>query len=351
MSIRCAIVGCGLVAMEYAQTLSASSLVDLVSCSDIDIERARAFAIRHAIRAVATVDELDAELVVVLTPPAQHIEVASTAIRAGMSVYIEKPLALSSSDAAALLALAADHGALVGAAPDTFLAPPVQSAAEALTAGLIGEPVAAAAALLSPGPERWHPHPEPIYDLGPLLDMGPYYLTALIHLLGPVASVRGASTVTRPLRTKVSGDTFTSTVPTHVDALLQTCGEVPITVTTSFDVQGTTRPHLEIYGTGGTLVLPDPNFHQGVVRLRCRSETTWNFLAPAFPRVDVVGRGMGLLDLADALNNGGPAQATGDLALHVLQVIEAIARAAATGTYQVISNAADTPLPAKGPAR
>ncbi|MEU6408278.1 hypothetical protein [Microbispora sp. NPDC046933] len=168
------------------------------------------------------------------------------------------------------------------------------------------------AALPSPGPERWHPHPEPIYDLGPLLDMGPYYLTTLIHLLGPVTSVRGASAVTRPLRTKVSGDTFTSTTPTHVDALLQTADGASVTVTTSFDAQGTTR-HLEIYGTDGTLVLPDPNFHHGIVRLRHRGETTWDSLAPALPRVDVVGRGMGLLDLADALKDRARAQATGDL--------------------------------------
>ncbi|MCT9934939.1 Gfo/Idh/MocA family oxidoreductase [Planotetraspora sp. A-T 1434] len=351
MSIRCAIVGCGLVAEEYARTLKASSLVDLVSCSDIEAERAQAFAARHAIGEVASVDELDTELVVVLTPPALHVEVASAAIRAGMSVYIEKPLALSSSDAASLLALAADHGVLVGAAPDTFLAPPVQSAAQALATGLIGEPVAATAALLSPGPERWHPHPEPIYDLGPLLDMGPYYLTALIHLLNPITSVRGATTAIRPLRTKASGDTFTATAPTHVDALLQTADGVSVTVTTSFDVQGTTRPHLEVYGTEGTLVLPDPNFHHGVVRLRRRGEVTWDFLAPALSRFDVIGRGMGVLDLAGTLCGGGRGQATGDLALHVLQVIEAIGWAAATGTCQAVPNAAVTAARAKGPAR
>lgn len=351
MSIRCAIVGCGMVAEEYAQTLSASSLVELVSCFDVDVELAQAFAARNAIHAVASVDQLDAELVAVLTPPAQHVEVASAVVRAGMSVYVEKPLALSLSDAASLLALAAEHEVLVGAAPDTFLAPPVQSAVAALAAGLIGEPVAATAALLSPGPERWHPRPEPIYDLGPLLDMGPYYLATLIHLLGAVASVHGATAATRAPRTKVSGDAFTATAPTHIDALLETRSGVPITVTTSFDVQGTTRPHLEIYGTDGTLVLPDPNFHHGVVRLRRRGETTWESLTPALPRVNVIGRGMGVLDLADALRNGARGQATGDLALHVLSVIEAIGRAAATGTSQPVPDTADAPMPTKGPAR
>ncbi|WP_433496795.1 Gfo/Idh/MocA family protein [Sphaerimonospora sp. CA-214678] len=335
MSIRCAIVGCGLIADEYAHTLNASSLVDLVSCSDLDIDRARAFAARHTIPNVESFEHLDADLVVVLTPPSEHVGVASAAMRSGMSVYVEKPLAVSSSEAEALLGLATRHGVLIGAAPDTLLAPPIQSAAQALAAGLIGEPVAATAALLSPGPERWHPRPESIYGLGPLLDMGPYYLTALIHLLGPVVSVRGATTLRRPLRTKVSGDTFTATAPTHVEALLETAAGVALTLTTSFDIQGTTRPHLEIYGTDGTLLLPDPNFHHGVVRLRRRGEATWDTIPPA-PSRSVVGRGMGVLDLAEALRTNGRGKATANLALHVLHVIETIEQAAATGTSQAV---------------
>lgn len=304
MTIRCAIAGCGMVADEYARTLSRSHTVDLVACTDIDRDRARAFAQRHAISDVATLDHLDADLVIVLAPPAHHVAVASAAVLAGIPVYIEKPLAVSARDAEALLALARRNGVLVGAAPDTFLAPPAMAAATAIAAGLIGEPVAATAALLSAGPERWHPNPEPIYDLGPLLDMGPYYLTTLIYLLGPLTGVDGASSTRRPTRTNASGVTFTVEGPTHLDALLRTRARVPVTLTTSFDIQATTRPHLEIYGTEGTLVLPDPNFHTGVVRIRRRDDHTWRTLPQPASPFDVVGRGMGVLDLAEALRGG-----------------------------------------------
>lgn len=331
MTIRCVIAGCGMVADEYARTLSRSRTIDLIACTDIDRDRAHAFAQRHAIPNVATLDRLDADLVIVLAPPAHHVAVTSAAVQAGIPAYIEKPLAVSARDAKTLLALAHRNGVPVGAAPDTFLAPPAQAAAKAIAAGLIGEPVAATAALLSAGPERWHPNPEPIYDLGPLLDMGPYYLTTLIHLLGPITDVDGASATGRPTRTNTSGVTFTVEGPTHLDALLRTRARVPVTLTTSFDIQATTRPHLEIYGTEGTLVLPDPNFHTGAVQIRRRDDGTWRTLQQPASPFDVVGRGMGVLDLAEALRTGRPVQATGEFALHILQVMETVREAAASG--------------------
>ncbi|WP_084965844.1 Gfo/Idh/MocA family protein [Thermoactinospora rubra] len=330
-TIRCVLVGCGMVADEYARTLRRSRTVDLVACADIDHGRAAAFADRHAIPEAVPLERLEADLVIVLTPPTHHLEIGSAVVRSGMPVYLEKPLALSSREAEALLTLADQHGVLVGAAPDTFLAPPAQAAADAITHGLIGQPVAATAALLSPGPERWHPAPEPIYALGPLLDMGPYYLSTLIYLLGPIAAVHGAAAACRPIRAKASGALFTATAPTHVDAVLQTTTGISITMTSSFDVQATMRPHLEIYGTDGTLILPDPNFHTGAVRLRRRDEDTWHTLPQPPPALDVIGRSMGVLDIAQALRTGHPTHATGDLALHVLHVAEAIRQAAATG--------------------
>ncbi|MDF5759042.1 Gfo/Idh/MocA family oxidoreductase [Spongiactinospora sp. TRM90649] len=329
--VRCAIAGCGMVAEEYAQTLRSSRAINLVTCADIDVARARAFARRYSIPRVVSPGQLDADVVIVLTPPEHHADVARSAIEAGMSVYLEKPLARTASEAESLLALADRRGVLIGAAPDTFLAPPIQAAAEAITAGLIGEPIAATAALLSPGPERWHPRPEPIYDLGPLLDMGPYYLTALIHLLGPIATVHGAICGSRPRRTRPSGAEFTTTTATHVEALLETAAGVSITLTTSFDTQATTRPHLEIYGTDGTLVLPDPNFHEGTVRIRRQGENDWSALTPKMPGFEVVGRGMGVLDLIN-----GPRRASGETALHLLHVIEAVQRTSVSNSGSAV---------------
>ncbi|MFI0424552.1 Gfo/Idh/MocA family protein [Spongiactinospora sp. 9N601] len=326
--LRCAIAGCGMVADEYASTLRPSTLVELVACTDIDLDRARAFADRHGISYVAPFQQLDADVILVLTPPEHHAHVASSAISAGMSVYVEKPLAGSVAEAESLLAMAERSGVLVGAAPDTFLAPPTHTAAVALTSGLIGEPIAGTGALLSPGPERWHPNPQPIYDLGPLLDMGPYYLSVLTALLGPIGKVRGATCRSRSCRTRPSGEVFTTASPTHVEALLETTTGVSITLTTSFDVQATTRPHLEIYGTEGTLVLLDPNFHEGVVRVRRRDETNWRVLPQEAAEFEVIGRGMGVLDLADAMLSRRPSKASGESALHVLRVTEAIRQAA-----------------------
>ncbi|WP_329243000.1 Gfo/Idh/MocA family oxidoreductase [Actinoallomurus sp. NBC_01490] len=337
--VQCAIVGCGMIADEYAHILRQSPAVQLLACSDLDDQRAHAFAERHDIPHAAPLDDLLSddriELLVVLTPPETHRNVAAAAVTAGACTYVEKPLALTGDNAAELLALAEQHGCQVGAAPDTFLAPPTQTAAAAVEAGLIGEPLAASAALLTSGPERWHPAPEGLYapGMGPLADMGPYYLAQLIHLLGPIQRVDGVTATTRPRRVVRSGPRkghiFQAQALTHVDAVLRTTGGVTITFTTSSDVHASTRPHLEIYGSEGTLLLPDPNFHHGAVRLRNRSQNTWHDLPQADSRWPV-GRGMGVLDLANAMRTGRPHAATGDLALHTCRVTDAIRHAAET---------------------
>lgn len=339
--VRCAIAGCGMAADEYAQTLKASASVEVIACTDADMDRAHAFAARHRIPRALELGELlregTTELLIVLTPPSTHTTVAEAAVTAGTSVYVEKPLAMTGDAAADLLTLADRHQVLVGGAPDTFLAPPTASAMAAIADGRVGKPLAASAALLTSGPERWHPEPEGFYEpgLGPLADMGPYYLSQLVCLLGPIAQVNGAIDITRARRVVRSGvragRTFQAQACTHVEAVLQTVAGVPITLTTSSDVQASTRPHLEIYGSEGTLALPDPNFHQGTVRIRCRGQDEWTDLPSQGARPDhPVGRGMGVLELAAALRTAEPHRATGYRALHVCRVLDAIREAAAT---------------------
>ncbi|SEG93882.1 Predicted dehydrogenase [Thermomonospora echinospora] len=327
-----------MVAHEYACTLARSRLIELAACTDIDSRRADSFAEHHHIPTVAPLDDLLIEhaidLLVILTPPDSHVQVARTAIEAGVHVHLEKPLALDVTEAERLLTFAAQQQVKVGAAPDTFLAPPTQTAAAAIGTGAIGEPLFASAALLSGGPERWHPAPQPFYAprMGPLLDMGPYYLTQLTHLLGPITQVEGATATTRPHRTIATGPQaghhFTAQAFTHVEALLKTASGIPVTFTASFDATATARPHLEINGTEGTLILPDPNFHHGPVQLRRSDSPDWHTLAPQTAVPETIGRGMGVLDTAQALRTDRPTRGTGEQALHVLHVLDLIYRTA-----------------------
>jgi predicted dehydrogenase len=336
--VRCVIVGCGQVAHEYVQTLHRSPSVDVTACTDLDLDLAHAFARAHTISSVETFDHLlaggDIDLAVILTPPVTHTDLALRAIAAGTSVYVEKPLAMNPGEGARILEAADRKNVLVGAAPDTFLAPPTQAAVRAISDGLIGQPIAASAALLSPGPERWHPAPKPFYaaGAGPLYDMGPYYLTALVQLLGPYTRVDGVAATARPERTiytgPQTGQTFASAVPTHIDVTLRTTKGAAVALTTSFDIAATTRPHLEIYGTDGTLLLPDPNFHEGAVRLRRRSDRDWQALPQPPCDLEVIGRGMGVGDTARAILTGQPHRANGIQALHILQTMAAIEQAA-----------------------
>jgi predicted dehydrogenase len=349
--VRCAVVGCGEVSSQYLATLRGAATATVVACHDLDHDRgadtSRAFGVRY----VPDLDEalLSCDLVINLTPPSSHAAVGRRAIEAGRSVYNEKPLAADLAEATLLLEGAEEAGVLVGCAPDTFLAAPFQAARRAIDGGCIGEPVAAAAAMLSAGHERWHPEPQRFYqhDTGPLQDMGPYYLTVLVFLLGPVRRVAGAHAVTVAERTALAGSLpgrrFTSDVPTHVDAVLEFVGGPVASLVTSFDVKATRTPHIEVYGTGGTLVLPDPNFFDGPVWLHGGAPGLWSELPRHGP--GLAGRGLGVVDLAHALVQGTPQRASGRLGLHVLEVMIAVQEAAASGHAVPIRSSCPRPAP------
>ncbi|MGH3876718.1 MAG: Gfo/Idh/MocA family protein [Actinophytocola sp.] len=352
--LRVGIMGIGNISGQYLATLPALDGVRVTAVADLDASRAAAVA-GDGIRA-STPAELyradDVDLVLNLTVPQAHAGVAIEAIAAGKHVYNEKPLALTTAEGRAILDAAAGAGVRVGCAPDTVLGTGTQTARHHLDAGAVGTPVAATAFMVSPGPERWHPTPEFFYRAGggPLLDMGPYYLTALVTLLGPVRRVAGMAATPRANRTVGSGPSrgteFPVEVPTHVTGTLEHASGAVSTLLMSFDVWAAELPRIEVYGTDGSLSVPDPNGFGGAVRLFHRDSPEWTE-QPAAAGYVATGRGCGIADLADAITTGTEHRAGGELALHVLDVLESLLRAARTGRTEPVATDCARPSPVR----
>ena len=329
-----ALVGAGVISTQYLTALSSFPDVAVLSVADLDLERARAQAEAFGVPAhgdpASALAIPEVEIVVNLTIPAAHAEVATAALRAGKHVYGEKPLALAPSDGAKILAEAQTRGLRVGSAPDTFLGAGLQSAARAVRSGLIGEPVSATAVTQGPGPESWHPSPEFLfqYGAGPLFDIGPYYLTALVALFGSVTRVAGTARQARSQRVIGSGPkagtAFDVEVPTHVHALLDFASGPSAAATFSFD-SSVPRRMIEITGTEGTLSLPDPNTFDGPLRVQAFGEQEWRDLPV---EGSTAGRGLGVLDMARAIRSGEGHRASGELAQHVLELMATITESA-----------------------
>ena len=352
-----AVVGCGNISDQYLTNLVRFPDVTVLACADIDVNRAAAQAAKYGVPNSGDFETVLAmpkvELIVNLTIPAVHASVAFQAIRAGKHVYGEKPFALSIEEAQAVAAAAAEHGVQLGNAPDTFLGAGLQTARRVIEEGRIGTPISANAIFGYPGPDAWHPNPEFLFQKGggPLLDMGPYYLTALVQLFGPVKTVSGFGRRAQARRTIGSGpragETFDATVDTQVSALLEFVSGPVATATFSFDAPVATR-ELEVHGTDAVIRLPDPNRFDGSVFL-CKKDTNktepgdwlqaptdadW---AEVQAEGSTEGRGMGALDLARAVRSGGQPKAGADLAIHVLDIMESIARSAASGKTIALS--------------
>ncbi|UED83948.1 Gfo/Idh/MocA family protein [Streptomyces profundus] len=338
---RVGIVGVGAISgqyLDYFDQHGADAGVRLTAVADLNPERARAAVEgREEVRA-STPDEVyaadDVDIVLNLTIPAAHAAVGLAAVAGGKHVYGEKPLAANAVDARALLAAAGEAGLRVGSAPDTVLGQGTQTARALIDDGRIGQPVAATAFFACPGHERWHPNPDFYYQPGggPLFDMGPYYLSALVHLLGPVESVYGAASRSGAERAVGSGERagerFPVDVETHVTGVLRHENGALSTVLMSFDVQRHELPRIEVHGTGGSVSVPDPNRFEGPVRLATPGSEGWQDV-PLTHGYAAAGRGLGLADLARALRTDTPARATGEVALHVLDVMEALLKASA----------------------
>lgn len=348
------IIGAGYISSIYLENLTTRfDRLRVVGIADLVSEHAQRQAERFGVAALG-VDALlahpDVALVVNLTVPAAHHDVGMQAIAAGKSVYHEKPLASTPAQAGELLAAAAARGVRVGGAPDTFLGGGLQTARGLLDDGVIGTPVAATGMMLSSGHERWHPNPDFYYQPGggPLFDMGPYYLTALVALLGPITRVAGTASASAPTRTIQSGPRAGAVIPvetpTHIVATLDFAGGVRGSLTTSFDVHDTQPSTLVVYGTEGTLRLPDPNTFGGPLELLRAGAAAWEAVPIARGAVDNA-RGLGVDDLARALREGGGHRASGELAGHVVEVMHAVLASDQQGRHVPITSTCERPAP------
>lgn len=354
--LRVGVIGVGVISAQYFASFPTLPELRLTAVADLDTARAAAVAEEQGVAAL-TVDELlasdDVDVVLNLTIPAAHADVALRAIAHGKHVYGEKPLALSVADGRRVLDAAAAAGVRVGSAPDTVLGTGVQTARRALEDGLVGRPVAAACFWASPGHELWHPAPDFYYREGggPLLDMGPYYLTALVTLLGPVVRVDGAALRSDRERRIATGPRTDAPldveVDTHVTAILTHASGVVSTVTVSFEVWATRNALFEVYGTDGTLAVPDPNTFDGEASAFTREAGEWLAL-PESAGFEGAGRGAGLADLARAIAAGVPHRASGALALHVLEIMEAVLTGGGATLTTTLERPAAVPLSPPG---
>ncbi|GAA3932116.1 Gfo/Idh/MocA family oxidoreductase [Microbacterium soli] len=359
------IIGMGVISETYLQNLTSFPDVKVVAVGDMLPERAQVQATAHGIASWGTAEDVLAdpavELVVNLTIPRAHVEISSRAIAAGKHVWSEKPLGLERDGAAGLLRAAKDAGVRVGSAPDTILGPGFQTAKRAILDGVIGRPLFVNTIFQTQGPDMWHPEPAFLFaeGAGPLLDMGPYYFSALVSLLGPIVSVaaRGSrSRTVRDIRTGPrAGETFPVEVPSTVQVLTSFAGGQHGTHLLSFDSALERSGVVEIHGTEGSIVLPDPNQFDGriayvkplgVLRDGMTVEQEWIEIPS---QGTVVGRGLGVLDMARAIAEGRPHVASGELGYHVLDVMLSAQESAAAGhDVDISSTVAPVPLMVDG---
>jgi predicted dehydrogenase len=355
MSIqRIGIVGIGNISGIYLKNLTGmfGKRVKVAATTDLIHERAAKAHADYGIPHILKIDDLinspDVDIVLNITQPPNHYPVALAAVKAGKHVYTEKPLCVKREEAAEVLKIAAKRKLRVGGAPDTFLGAGIQTCRKLIDDGWIGRPIAVTAFMMNHGHEHWHPDPEFYYKTGggPLFDMGPYYLTALVNLLGPVIQVSGSARQGFETRTVTSeaqnGKVITVDIPTHVAGILDFENGVIGTIITSFDVYSHTLPFIEIYGSEGTLRVPDPNTFGGPVYVsRFRAEG-WSEI-PLLRDFPENSRGLGLTDMAEAIVEGRPHRASGELAFHVLEIMHGIHDASASRAYYQVTSTCSRP--------
>ena len=351
-TLNVGIIGTGDIAPAYIRGCAPFAVSDIVACADILPDKARAFAATYGLEALSVDDLLargDIDIVINATVPAAHADVSRKIIEAGKHAYSEKPLALNRAEAAPLLQAAEEAGLRIGCAPDAFLGGGNQTARAAIDNGAIGQPVAATTFLMTRGPESWHPNPDIFYQYGggPLFDMGPYFLTALVHLLGPVARASASARITYPERVATSerhrGRVLPVEVNTHVAGTLEFASGAIGTIITSFDICGHHLPPLEIHGSDGSISLEKPNMFGGAVHALKAGAREWETLP--FTHTTNIGRGAGVADMATAIDAGRPHRASADLAFHVLDIMCALEESAAQGRHISIQSRVERPQP------
>ena len=354
--LRVGVIGCGNISDQYFKHAKHFPILNLAAVADLDLNAARAKAAAYGIPKTRSVDELYADdqidLILNLTTPAAHVPVALHAVDAGKHTYSEKPLGLDRDMAADLLRRAENNGVRVGCAPDTFMGACVQTARKLIDDGAIGKPVAFAANMLCRGHEGWHPAPAFYYAPGggPMFDMGPYYLTALLQLLGPLRRVSGHASIAIQNRTIGSGPNkggkITATTPDHITGTLEFASGCSGTLMTSFATAhpaGDAQSPIVVWGDAGTLRIGDPNAFDDKVFLAKVGESHFTEVPPMFPTG--YGRAVGLADMALAIRENRPHRASGEQAFAVLDAMQGFLDSSATGTMHATAPGYERPAP------
>lgn len=350
------IIGCGNISRAYFENCPLFSNLEIAACADLDLARARQAAEQFGIPRAVGVDEIlaapDIDIVVNLTIPQAHADIDCRALQAGKHVFSEKPFGLTVEEGRTILKSAATANRRIGCAPDTVLGAAVQTCRKLLDDGAIGFPVGFTAVMQGAGHEGWHPSPEFYYQKGggPMFDMGPYYLHALITLLGPVKRVAGLTRTTWTERTIYSepkkGTKMAVEVPTHITGLLEFHNGAIGTLTMSFDVMATaTNPVIEIFGSEGTMHVPDPNQTGGLVQIAAKGEfRNWTEVPHSYPYVKG-SRGLGVADLAAAISSGRKHRANAEIAFHALEIMEAVHVSSRDGRHVELTSTCERPAP------
>lgn len=354
MPVKVGVIGCGNISAAYLKISKRFPILDVVALADLDLERARSRAAEFGVPSSCTVRQLlkrdDIEIVLNLTTPQAHYKVGMAVLRAGKHLYNEKPLTVTRSQGKRLLQEAASRGLRVGCAPDTVLGGGHQTARKLIDDGVIGQPVAAVAFMTCRGHESWHPDPEFYYKVGggPMMDMGPYYLSDLTMLLGPITRVSGSAQMLINPRTITSKKKYGTLIdvetPDHVAGTIDfACGAVG-TIVTTFCAWASTLPRIEIYGTEGSLSVPDPNGFGGTVKLWKPENREWREV-PLTHGYTENSRSVGLADMAAALRTGRAHRVTGQQAYHVLDVMHGFLQSSRRGKHYKLPSTFERPDP------
>jgi len=353
---RIGVVGCGNISGIYFKNLTNmfSKRVKVTALTDLIPERAEKASDEYKIPYIKKTDDLinsqDVDIVLNITEPYNHYGVSLAAVKAGKHIYSEKPMCVKREEAAEVLKIAAEKKLRVGNAADTFMGAGIQTCRKLLDDGWIGRPVAAVAFMVGHGHEHWHPGPEFYYKIGggPMFDMGPYYMAALVSLLGPVVRVSGSAKKSFETRTITSeplnGKVINVDVPTHITGIMDFANGAVGTVIMSFDVYSHTLPCIEIYGSEGTLRVPDPNTFGGPIYYRRFRDEGWSEI-PLLKNFPVNSRGYGLVDMAEAITENRPHRASGEMAYHVLEVMHGFHDASDSGIYYSVKSSCQRPEP------
>ncbi|WP_214628472.1 Gfo/Idh/MocA family protein [Paenibacillus agaridevorans] len=352
--IKAGIIGTGNISGIYFENGSKFDALQVVACADLDVDRAKAKGEQYGVRGYS-VDEMladpDIDMIINLTIPQAHAAVNLRALEAGKHTYVEKPFAVTREEAQEVLELAARKGLYVGSAPDTFLGGGIQTCIKLIEDGWVGTPIGATAFMVGGGHENWHPSPEFYYQKGggPMFDMGPYYLTALVAMLGPMTRVTGSARISYRERTITSqpkfGQKVQVEVPTHIAGVMDFASGAIGTILTSFDAKGgSTLPRIEVYGSGGTMVVPDPNHFGGEI-LVCRAGTREWATIPLTHGYSENARGVGAADMAKAIQTGRKHRANGELAYHVLEAMHGFHDASEQGAHYIMKSSCERPQP------